>query len=156
MTAAPHKTHSLYFSPQNTFCPSSLGLTMVLYQCRPTFYNLEWVYKKIICFAVQVRVVLYIFYWPLKSFVALGCLAVQTELYATFLFLSLLYLIESDLQICEPKAPTCCTRKMEESYQTFVKRKLVQNIEALNFELKFMIVAHASAFQGENLAHNNL
>lgn len=55
---------------------------------------------------------------------------------------------ESDLQICEPKAPTCCTRKMEESYQTFVKRKLVQNIEALNFELKFMIVAHASAFQG--------
>ncbi|XP_069831648.1 glypican-5-like isoform X2 [Dendropsophus ebraccatus] len=54
---------------------------------------------------------------------------------------------ESDLQICEPKAPTCCTRKMEESYQAAVKRKLAHNIQALNFELKFMIVAHTSAFQ---------
>ncbi|XP_066454317.1 glypican-5-like isoform X2 [Eleutherodactylus coqui] len=54
---------------------------------------------------------------------------------------------ESDLQICEPKAPTCCTRKMEESYQAAVRRKLTHNIQALNFELKFMIVAHTSAFQ---------
>ncbi|KAM3931698.1 glypican-5-like isoform 2-T2 [Leptodactylus fuscus] len=54
---------------------------------------------------------------------------------------------ESDLQICEPKAPTCCTRKMEESYQYAVRRKLSHNIQALNFELKFMIIAHTSAFQ---------
>ncbi|XP_056420532.1 glypican-5-like isoform X3 [Hyla sarda] len=54
---------------------------------------------------------------------------------------------DSDLQICEPKAPTCCTRKMEESYQAAVKRKLSHNIQALNFELKFMIVAHTSAVQ---------
>ncbi|XP_040283791.1 glypican-5-like isoform X2 [Bufo bufo] len=54
---------------------------------------------------------------------------------------------ESDLQICEPKASTCCTRKMEESYQAAVRRKLAHNIQALNFELKFMIVAHTSAFQ---------
>ncbi|XP_072263840.1 glypican-5-like isoform X2 [Pyxicephalus adspersus] len=54
---------------------------------------------------------------------------------------------ESDVQICEQKAPTCCTRKMEESYQAAVKRKMAHNIQALNFELKFMIVAHSSAFQ---------
>ncbi|KAM9316109.1 glypican-5-like [Gastrophryne carolinensis] len=54
---------------------------------------------------------------------------------------------ESDVQICEQKAPTCCTRKMEESYQKAVERKMARNIEALNLELKFMIVAHSSAFQ---------
>lgn len=54
---------------------------------------------------------------------------------------------ESDVQICEQKAPTCCTRKMEESYLAAVKRKLGHNIQALNFELKFTIVAHSSAFQ---------
>ncbi|KAG8445442.1 hypothetical protein GDO86_010281 [Hymenochirus boettgeri] len=59
---------------------------------------------------------------------------------------------ESDLQICQHKAPTCCTRKMEESYQTAVKREIAHNIQALNFELKFMIVAHMSNFQ-EGFTH---
>ncbi|KAM4043183.1 glypican-5-like isoform 2-T2 [Anomaloglossus baeobatrachus] len=59
---------------------------------------------------------------------------------------------ESDLQICEPKAPTCCTRKMEESYQALVRRMLAHNIEALTFELKFMILAHTSAIQ-ETFTH---
>ncbi|XP_053565837.1 glypican-5-like isoform X2 [Bombina bombina] len=54
---------------------------------------------------------------------------------------------ESDLQICQNKAPTCCTRRMEESYQAAVKQELFHNIQALNFELKFMIVGHMSAFQ---------
>ncbi|KAM4772155.1 glypican-5-like isoform 2-T2 [Rhinophrynus dorsalis] len=54
---------------------------------------------------------------------------------------------ESDLQICQYKAPTCCTRRMEESYQAAVRRELAHNIQALNFELKYMIVAHMSAFQ---------
>ncbi|KAG8580557.1 hypothetical protein GDO81_007343 [Engystomops pustulosus] len=53
----------------------------------------------------------------------------------------------SDLQICEPKTSTCCTRRMEESYQAAVRGKLTHNIQTLNFELKFMIVAHTSAFQ---------
>ncbi|XP_063298414.1 glypican-5-like isoform X2 [Pelobates fuscus] len=55
---------------------------------------------------------------------------------------------ESDLQICDNKASTCCTHKMEESYQAAVKRELAHNIQALNFELKYMIDAHISAFQG--------
>ncbi|XP_075057794.1 glypican-5-like isoform X2 [Mixophyes fleayi] len=54
---------------------------------------------------------------------------------------------EADLQICEQKTPTCCTRKMEESYQAAVRGKLSHNIQALNFEFKFMIVAHTHAFQ---------
>ncbi|KAM5165463.1 glypican-5-like [Mantella aurantiaca] len=59
---------------------------------------------------------------------------------------------ESDVQICDQKAPTCCTRKMEESYQAAVKRKMAHNIQAMNFEVKFMIVTHSSAFQ-ETFTH---
>ncbi|XP_075793600.1 glypican-5-like isoform X2 [Pelodiscus sinensis] len=54
---------------------------------------------------------------------------------------------ESDLQICQHRAPTCCTKKMEESYQTAVRRERTQTIQALNFELKYMIVGHITAFQ---------
>lgn len=59
-------------------------------------------------------------------------------------------LIESDLQICQNRAPTCCTKKMEESYQAAVRRESMQSIQALNFELKYMIVGHTTAFQGRN------
>ncbi|EMP31375.1 Glypican-3 [Chelonia mydas] len=55
--------------------------------------------------------------------------------------------VESDLQICQHRAPTCCTKKMEENYQTAVRRERTQNIQALNFELKYMIVGHITAFQ---------
>ncbi|XP_052543074.1 glypican-5-like isoform X2 [Tympanuchus pallidicinctus] len=54
---------------------------------------------------------------------------------------------ESDLQICQNRAPTCCTKKMEESYQAAVRRERMQSIQALNFELKYMIVGHTTAFQ---------
>ncbi|KAM7013372.1 glypican-5-like [Passerculus sandwichensis] len=54
---------------------------------------------------------------------------------------------ESDLQICQHRAPTCCTKKMEESYQAAVRRERAQSIQALNFELKYMIVGHITAFQ---------
>ncbi|KFV04551.1 Glypican-5, partial [Pterocles gutturalis] len=52
-----------------------------------------------------------------------------------------------DLQICQQRAPTCCTKKMEESYQAAVRRERTQSIQALNFELKYMIVGHITAFQ---------
>ncbi|XP_050164222.1 glypican-5-like isoform X2 [Myiozetetes cayanensis] len=54
---------------------------------------------------------------------------------------------ESELQICQHRAPTCCTKKMEESYQAAVRRERTQSIQALNFELKYMIVGHITAFQ---------
>ncbi|NWU22520.1 GPC5 protein, partial [Dyaphorophyia castanea] len=52
-----------------------------------------------------------------------------------------------DLQICQHRAPTCCTKKMEESYQAAVRRERTQSIQALNFELKYMIAGHITAFQ---------
>ncbi|XP_069473966.1 glypican-5-like isoform X2 [Ambystoma mexicanum] len=54
---------------------------------------------------------------------------------------------DSELQICQLRAPTCCTRKMEENYQVAVRRELVQSVQSLNFELKFMIVGHITDFQ---------
>ncbi|XP_035190802.1 glypican-5-like isoform X3 [Oxyura jamaicensis] len=54
---------------------------------------------------------------------------------------------ESDLQICQHRTPTCCTKKMEESYQAAVRRERYQSIQAMNFELNYMIVGHITAFQ---------
>ncbi|RMC02346.1 hypothetical protein DUI87_21515 [Hirundo rustica rustica] len=58
---------------------------------------------------------------------------------------------ESDLQICQHRAPTCCTKKMEESYQAAVRRERTQSIQALNFELKYMIAGHITAFQEDRV-----
>ncbi|KAJ8376815.1 hypothetical protein SKAU_G00073950 [Synaphobranchus kaupii] len=54
---------------------------------------------------------------------------------------------DADLQICKHKGPTCCTRKMEESYQLAVRRETLQNIRSYSFELKYLIVGHISSFQ---------
>ncbi|XP_035270528.1 glypican-5b isoform X3 [Anguilla anguilla] len=54
---------------------------------------------------------------------------------------------DADLQICKHKGPTCCTRKMEESYQLAVQRETLQNIRSYSFELKYLIVGHISSFQ---------
>lgn len=61
---------------------------------------------------------------------------------------------DSNLQICQHRAPTCCTKKMEESYQAAVRRERMENIQTLNFELKYMIVGHITAFQGRNNRFN--
>ncbi|KAM6442976.1 glypican-5-like isoform 1-T1 [Liasis olivaceus] len=54
---------------------------------------------------------------------------------------------DSSLQICQHRSPTCCTKKMEENYQAAVRRERIENIQTLNFELKYMIVGHITAFQ---------
>ncbi|KAI1889182.1 hypothetical protein AGOR_G00176440 [Albula goreensis] len=54
---------------------------------------------------------------------------------------------DADLQICKHKGPTCCTRKMEESYQIAVRRETLQHIRSYSFELKYLIVGHISSFQ---------
>ncbi|KAJ3595237.1 hypothetical protein NHX12_004541 [Muraenolepis orangiensis] len=53
-----------------------------------------------------------------------------------------------DLLVCKHQGPSCCTRKMEESYQFAVKRDTTQNIRSYSFELKYLLTGHASAFQG--------
>ncbi|XP_070609349.1 glypican-5-like isoform X2 [Erythrolamprus reginae] len=55
--------------------------------------------------------------------------------------------MDSSLQICQHKSTTCCTKKMEENYQAAVRRERIENTQTLNFELKYMIVGHITAFQ---------
>nr|XP_020451559.1 glypican-5-like isoform X2 [Monopterus albus] len=52
-----------------------------------------------------------------------------------------------DLLVCKHEGPSCCTRKMEESYQLAVKRETLQNIRTYSFELEHLISRHSDAFQ---------
>uniref|UniRef100_A0A8C1ZR31 Glypican 5c n=1 Tax=Cyprinus carpio TaxID=7962 RepID=A0A8C1ZR31_CYPCA len=52
-----------------------------------------------------------------------------------------------DLSICKHAGPSCCTRRMEESYRAAVLRDTTQNIRSYSFELKYQISAHVAAFQ---------
>ncbi|XP_055723118.1 glypican-5-like isoform X1 [Salvelinus fontinalis] len=52
-----------------------------------------------------------------------------------------------DLLVCKHQGPSCCTRKMEESYQVAVRRETLQNVRSYSFELKYLISGHATAFQ---------
>ncbi|TSU88980.1 Glypican-5 [Bagarius yarrelli] len=52
-----------------------------------------------------------------------------------------------NLLVCKHAGPSCCTRKMEESYKLAAVRDTVQNIRSYSFELKFLLVSHAAAFQ---------
>ncbi|KAK9980108.1 hypothetical protein ABG768_013504 [Culter alburnus] len=52
-----------------------------------------------------------------------------------------------DLSVCKHAGPSCCTRRMEESYRAAVLRDTTQNIRSYSFELKYLISAHATAFQ---------
>ncbi|XP_051980366.1 glypican-5-like [Xyrauchen texanus] len=54
---------------------------------------------------------------------------------------------DADLLICKHQGPTCCTRKMEESYYAAAKRDTLQDIFSYSLELKFLILGHASSLQ---------
>ncbi|XP_062868805.1 glypican-5b [Trichomycterus rosablanca] len=53
----------------------------------------------------------------------------------------------TELQICKHQGPTCCTRKMEESYHAAAHRDTLQSILSYNLELKYLILGHATEFQ---------
>ncbi|XP_076838280.1 glypican-5-like [Brachyhypopomus gauderio] len=52
-----------------------------------------------------------------------------------------------DLSVCKHAGPSCCTRRMEESYRTAAVRDVVQGLRSYSFELKFLLSEHAAAFQ---------
>ncbi|KAM9322879.1 glypican-5 isoform 2-T2 [Pholidichthys leucotaenia] len=52
-----------------------------------------------------------------------------------------------DLLVCKHQGPSCCTRKMEESYQSAVRRETLHNIQSYSYELEHLITSHADAFQ---------
>lgn len=56
--------------------------------------------------------------------------------------------IDVDLLICKHPGPSCCNRKMEESYQTAAKRETLHNIDAYSSELEHLFSRHLDAFQG--------
>ncbi|XP_016419766.1 glypican-5 isoform X2 [Sinocyclocheilus rhinocerous] len=69
--------------------------------------------------------------------------------------------IDVDLSICKHAGPSCCTRRMEESYRAAVLRDTTQNIRSYSFELKYLISEHAAAFQDTfqsliTFSHNHL
>ncbi|KAM8839523.1 glypican-5-like isoform 1-T1 [Synchiropus picturatus] len=51
-----------------------------------------------------------------------------------------------DLLVCKHQGPSCCTRKMEESYQLAVKRETVHNIHSYSYELEHLLSGHSDAF----------
>ncbi|CAK6450224.1 unnamed protein product [Pipistrellus nathusii] len=53
----------------------------------------------------------------------------------------------SDLQVCLPKGPTCCSRKMEEKYQITARLNMEQLLQSASMELKFLIIQNAAVFQ---------
>ncbi|MGH0180721.1 UNVERIFIED_CONTAM: hypothetical protein FKN15_004943 [Acipenser sinensis] len=53
----------------------------------------------------------------------------------------------SDLQVCLPKGPTCCTRRMEERYQAAAKQSMELSMQASSTELKSLIIQNAALFQ---------
>ncbi|KAK2868486.1 hypothetical protein Q7C36_000357 [Tachysurus vachellii] len=52
-----------------------------------------------------------------------------------------------NLLVCKHDGPSCCTRKMEESYKMAAVRDTLQNIRSYSFELKFLLSSQAAAFQ---------
>ncbi|XP_048370758.1 glypican-3 [Sphaerodactylus townsendi] len=52
-----------------------------------------------------------------------------------------------DLQVCVPKVPTCCSRKIEEKYQAMARSNMEQLLQSASMELKFFIIQNAAVFQ---------
>uniref|UniRef100_A0A8C9W7Q6 Glypican-3 n=2 Tax=Scleropages formosus TaxID=113540 RepID=A0A8C9W7Q6_SCLFO len=53
----------------------------------------------------------------------------------------------SDLQVCQTKGPTCCSRKMEERYQAVARQNMESNLQASSAQLKLLIIQNAALFQ---------
>ncbi|XDV37184.1 hypothetical protein PO909_006834 [Leuciscus waleckii] len=64
-------------------------------------------------------------------------------------FLVLLHMQRgSDLQVCQPKGPTCCSRKMEERYLLTAKQNMESSLQSTSTQLKVLIIQNAALFQG--------
>nr|XP_023674800.1 glypican-5-like [Paramormyrops kingsleyae] len=52
-----------------------------------------------------------------------------------------------DLQVCKHQGPTCCTRKMEDSYQAAVLRDILQHMQSHIYEPMFLLIRHGADLQ---------
>ncbi|KAJ8246989.1 hypothetical protein GJAV_G00257510 [Gymnothorax javanicus] len=53
----------------------------------------------------------------------------------------------SDLQVCQAKGLTCCTRKMEERYLISARQNMESSLQASSARLKHLIIQNAAIFQ---------
>ncbi|XP_026784512.3 glypican-5a [Pangasianodon hypophthalmus] len=54
---------------------------------------------------------------------------------------------ESDLQVCLSRSVTCCTRKVEEQYQTAVHQDIQNLLQTFSYNLKLLITQNIAALQ---------
>ncbi|XP_062843321.1 glypican-5 [Trichomycterus rosablanca] len=52
-----------------------------------------------------------------------------------------------NLLVCKHVGPSCCTRKMEESYKLAATRDTLHNLRLYTTELRHLLLSHAAAFQ---------
>ncbi|MEQ2193383.1 hypothetical protein XENOCAPTIV_020669, partial [Xenoophorus captivus] len=54
----------------------------------------------------------------------------------------------ADLQVCQTKGPTCCSKKMEERYQVAARSHMESGLQVVSAHLKRLIIQNAAIFQG--------
>ncbi|XP_026186362.1 glypican-3 [Mastacembelus armatus] len=52
-----------------------------------------------------------------------------------------------DLQVCQTKGPTCCSKKMEERYQVAARSNMESGLQVVSSQLKRLIIQNAAIFQ---------
>lgn len=55
----------------------------------------------------------------------------------------------ADLQVCQTKSPTCCSKKMEERYQVAARSNMESGLQVVSAQLKRLIIQNAAIFQGK-------
>ncbi|XP_061582375.1 glypican-3 [Cololabis saira] len=53
----------------------------------------------------------------------------------------------ADLQVCQTKGPTCCSKKMEERYQVAARSNMESGLQVISAQLKRLIIQNAAIFQ---------
>ncbi|XP_072288547.1 glypican-3-like [Eucyclogobius newberryi] len=53
----------------------------------------------------------------------------------------------SDLQVCQSKGPSCCSRKMEERYLVAARGNMESGLQSVGSQLKRLIIQNAAIFQ---------
>ncbi|KAM3867036.1 glypican-3 [Diretmus argenteus] len=53
----------------------------------------------------------------------------------------------ADLQVCQAKGQTCCSRKMEERYQVAARNNMESGLQVVSAQLKHLIIQNAAIFQ---------
>lgn len=59
------------------------------------------------------------------------------------------FLPGADLQVCQTKGPTCCSKKMEERYQVAARSNMESGLQVVSAQLKRLIIQNAAIFQGK-------